>query len=122
MPFSRALERPMGWITRASVRPYVASLCGLVLVVGLSIVEGLDAALTAMHRVGDVTAGFGSVAAPGSLWSVEPAQAAMRAWWDWDADRLASDLASTVMSARQAALWFAVIDTLVVALPAAVLL
>jgi hypothetical protein len=82
----------------------------------------LDAALTAMHRVGDVTAGFGSVAAPGSLWSADPAQAAMRAWWDWDADRLASDLASTVMSARQAALWFAVIDTLVVALPAAVLL
>jgi hypothetical protein len=112
----------MGWITRASVRPYVASVCGLILVVGLSIVERLDAALAAMHRVGDVTAGFGTVAAPSSLWSAQSAQAAIRAWGDWDADRLASDLASTVMSARQTVVWFAVIDTLVVALPVAVLL
>jgi hypothetical protein len=111
----------MGWITKASVRPYVASVCGLLLVVGLSVVERLDAALSAMHRVGDVTAGFGSLATPASL-SAQPALTALGAWWDWDADRLASGLEGTVMSARQAAFWFAFFDSLLVALPAAVLL
>jgi len=113
-----------GWVGQRwlPARPYVAAFLGLLLVIGLSIVERLEAALAAMHRVGDVAATFGGIATPASLWSAESAQARLRAWMDWDADRLAGDLAGTVMSARHAVGWFVLIDTLVVAVPAGLLL
>jgi hypothetical protein len=112
----------MGSITKARIRPYAAGFCALVLAVGLSILERLDSALSAMHRAGDVAAGIGSVATPAALWGVGSAQEAMRAWWDWDSDQLASDGAGHVLTARDAVIGFSIIDTVGVAFPLALLL
>jgi hypothetical protein len=111
----------MRWIT-AQIRPYVASFCALVIAIGLSILERLDSALLAMHRPGDVAAGVGSVASPGSLWSGGLTREAIRAWWDWDSDQLASEGSAHVLTAREVAIGFALIDTVLVAVPLALLL
>lgn len=109
----------MRWET---VRPYVAAFCATVLVVGLSLVERLEAALSTMHRVGDVSTQVSGLAAPASLWSLESAQELMRSWRDWDADRLAGALTDTVMSAKQAVGWYVLLDTFFVTAPLALLL
>src|SRR2546430_17453646 len=56
--------------------------------VGVAIRGRLDTALTAMHRPGDVAGGFGAVASPSGLWSPSPVREVVRAWRDWNADRL----------------------------------
>src|SRR5256714_9816534 len=58
--------------------------------VGLAVRGRLDTALTAMHRPGDVAGGYGAAARPSGLWAPAPVREVVRAWRDWDADRLSA--------------------------------
>ena len=85
--------------------------------VGLAIRGRLDTALTAMHRPGDVAGGFGAVASPSGLWSPSPVREVVRAWRDWNADRLSAGLAGHFVGPYSAVIAYAVVDLLLVTLP-----
>jgi hypothetical protein len=85
--------------------------------VGVAIRGRLDSALTAMHRPGDVAGGFGAVASPSGLWAPAPVQEVVRAWRDWNADRLSAGLAGHFVGPYSTVVAYAVIDLLLVTLP-----
>jgi hypothetical protein len=95
---------------------------GLVIALGLTILDRLDVALAAMHRSGSVSARFGQVATPDSLWSRHLAGQRISAWRDWDADRLAAGLSGHVVGPYRLVAAYAAADSILVVAPVTALL
>jgi hypothetical protein len=104
------------------LRAWIGVGFGLSVAIGLTVMERIEVALSAMHRAGDVSGQVGGIAAPTSLWSPEAAREMIRAWHDWDADRLAVGPRQTVVSPVQAVLGHALINSALVTIPLMVLL
>jgi hypothetical protein len=85
--------------------------------VGVAIRGRLDTALTAMHRPGDVAGGFGAAASPSGLWAPAPVREVLRAWRDWNADRLSAGLAGHLVSPYTTVVAYAVVDLILVTVP-----
>ncbi len=106
----------------AGLRRWGIPAAVVAVIAGTALEDRLGTALAAMHRAGDVSAGFGSVASPSTLWSSPAARQAVRAWRDWDADRLAAGLGGRFIGPYAAVLIYAAVDALLIALPVAALL
>jgi hypothetical protein len=98
----------------------VTAVVGIVL--GLTILERLEVALSAMHRAGVVAGRFATVAAPSSLWAPEHAQQVIASWQDWNADRVAAGLTHDVVGPMPTLWSYALVDTILVTVPLTVLL
>ena len=92
------------------------------IITGLAIQDRLGTALAAMHRAGDVSATFNSVASPSTLWSSGATKEMVRAWRDWDADRLAAGLGGRFIGPYAGLIGYAVVDALLIAAPVAAVL
>jgi hypothetical protein len=103
-------------------RPWRVPAAIAAIITGLTIEDRLNTALGAMHRAGDVSAGFGSVASPSTLWSAQSTKEMVRAWRDWNADRLAAGLGGRFIGPNSALVGYALVDALLVVLPVAALL
>jgi hypothetical protein len=90
--------------------------------VGLAVRGRLDTALAAMHRPGDVAGGFGAVARPSGLWAPAPVRDVVRAWQDWDADRLSAGLAGHFLDPYRAVVGYALVDLFLVTVPLSIAL
>jgi hypothetical protein len=108
-------------MTRIRARQFGFTLASVALVLGLAVLERLNTALSAMHRAGDVSAGYGSVASASALWSPESTRDLIRAWRDWDADRLAAGLAGHFVGPYQAVWAYALLHFFLIAVPVTVL-
>jgi hypothetical protein len=106
----------------AGVRRWSVPLAGVLLTTGLAVAERLATALSAMHRASDVSARFGSVATPAALWSAPAVRELVRAWRDWDADRLAAGLAGQFVGPYWTVTVASLVDLLLVAAPLTLLL
>ena len=92
------------------------------IITGLAIQDRLGTALAAMHRAGDVSATFDSVASPSTLWSSGASREMVRAWHDWDADRLAAGLGGRFIGPYSGLIGYAAVDALLIAAPVAAVL
>src|SRR5256714_3174364 len=90
--------------------------------VGLAVRGRLDTALTAMHRPGDVAGGYGAAARPSGLWAPAPVREVVRAWRDWDADRLSAGLAGHFVDRYRTVVAYTLIDLFLVTVPLSIAL
>jgi hypothetical protein len=100
----------------------IGTVASVAIAVGSVVLERLNAALSAMHRADDLSSAYGSIGSPSALWSASPVQEHFQAWRDWDADRLASGLASRVAGPYWVLVAYAAVDTVLIAGPLTLLL
>jgi hypothetical protein len=92
------------------------------IITGVAVEDRLGSSLAAMHRAGDVSADFDSIASPSTLWSSPAAREMVRSWQDWNADRLAAGLGGRFVGPYAALIGYAAVDALLIAAPLAAVL
>jgi hypothetical protein len=100
----------------------MVAAAGLALVTGLAVLDRLDTALAAMHRAGGIQATWSAVANPAAAWSTGSVRQLISSWRRWDADRLAAGLGGKYAGPIWTVGAAAIVDLLLIALPAVILL